>query len=66
MVLLGCGRTAGEDAPPGVAVGARIAYIRMFEFHRQSRTTLVNGTVLAVRWPWVELGASDDPESRTR
>jgi len=65
IVALGCGSATDTGSPPGVVVGARLADVRMFEFDRQSRTTLVDGTVLSMRWPWVELGASDT-ESRAR
>ncbi|MCK6459850.1 MAG: hypothetical protein L6Q95_08140 [Planctomycetes bacterium] len=59
----GCGRDPGSGgipSPPGLVVGARISDIRMFEFDRQSRVTLVDGDVVAIEWPWVLVGSRAD------
>jgi len=59
-----CGTAAAPLTPPGLEVGARLADIRMFELDGQSRVTLVDGTVLAVRWPWVHIGSAAQGRAR--
>jgi hypothetical protein len=63
LIATGCAPYSGSGAlpsPPGLVVGSRIADIRMFEFDRQSRLTLVDGDVAAIEWPWVLVGSRAD------
>ena len=63
LIAAGCAPSSGSGgipSPPGLVVGARIADIRMFEFDRQSRVTLIDGDVVAIEWPWVLVGSRAD------
>ncbi len=60
---VGCARSSGAGGipiPRGLVVGAHITDIRMFEFERQSRVTLVDGNVVAIEWPWALVGSRAD------